>query len=458
MNALVPRADIHQIVAHRGRTIELYAQAFDLVAEAGRAAQAAAPSAHYTLPELALRSNNWPTRGRDEFLGAVTKTVDRGIWKHLIFSTGMESLMDAQARDEFQTQVEKDPPPATVENCLATMETLVGDADLIFKRGIANAFSRLDRRFRSHDGFKIGARVVISYALQSFGGWSRGQDAIVRDVERTFCVLDGKPQPDYSAGIVGAIDTARRAQGWGAAAFEAETDYFRAKGFKNGNIHLWFKRDDLLSRVNQLLAAHYGAALGAAPDVAEKRHAPGTAMAKNFGFFETPAAVGERVIEGANLYRRRDDPVLTVLEPSAGAGALARLAKAAGARVTAIEIQAHLVEGLAGQVDELVHGNFLDQRPEILGKFDRVVMNPPFDRRLDVDHVRHAIDFLKPGGRLAAVMSAGVEFHEDRKTSDFRALVERLDGRFQDLPAGSFAEAGTNVNTCLLTLRMPAAA
>lgn len=85
-------------------------------------------------------------------------------------------------------------------------------------------------------------------------------------------------------------------------------------------------------------------------------------------------------------------------------------------------------------------------------------MNPPFDRGRDVDHVTHALKFLKPGGRLVSIMAAGVEYRTDRKTSDFRATVERFKGSIRDLPFGSFAESGTNVNTVIVTMTNPAQA
>src|SRR5690606_641204 len=87
--------------------------------------------------------------------------------------------------------------------------------------------------------------------------------------------------------------------------------------------HVWFKRDDLLKRVNLLLAEHYGAALGVAPGAAPRTHEPNRTPAKNLGFFETPEAVCSRIIDEAQLYR-----VQTVLEPSAGMGALANAVKA----------------------------------------------------------------------------------------------------------------------------------
>jgi hypothetical protein len=77
-------------------------------------------------------------------------------------------------------------------------------------------------------------------------------------------------------------------------------------------------------------------------------------------------------------------------------------------------------------------------------------MNPPFDRERDIDHVLHALGFLKPDGCLVAIMSAGTEFRETRKSIAFRELVDRMNGIWWDLPAGSFASVGTYVNTRIL--------
>ena len=62
-------------------------------------------------------------------------------------------------------------------------------------------------------------------------------------------------------------------------------------------------------------------------------------------------------------------------------------------------------------------------------------MNPPFDRERDIDHVLHALKFLKDDGRLKAVMSAGTEFRETRKAVAFRALMENMSAEWEDLPA-----------------------
>src|SRR5690606_14748674 len=129
----------------------------------------------------------------------------------------------------------------------------------IFARGVAECFSDLDRRFRSHDGWKIGSRIILTGAFTESGHWNyyyNKRDTIL-DIERAFLVLDGREVPPGYGGLVGAIEEARRG-GWGARQTCVENEFFTARIYKNGNAHLWFKRDDLLRKVNRLLADYYG--------------------------------------------------------------------------------------------------------------------------------------------------------------------------------------------------------
>lgn len=453
---LILRAPLDAVEAHRNRAVELFAEAFDALAAARAEMALAGPSTAYPghLPDALhtkLCGRTYSTPSRDEFLEAATLQVDRVAWRHLLNVSGLERLMDQKAKREFHRQIDEAPPPATVETCHATMQDLFANAGSIFRRGIAETFSALDRRFKSHDGFKVGARIVLTRAMTEYGSWNhyaKADDAL-RDVERVFRILDGQQQPDYDAGILGVVSKARP-RSLSGAAFFAEDAYFRVRIFKNGNAHVWFKRDDLLERVNQLLADHYGAALGdARRSAAAKPGARGVAR-KSFDFFPSPAPVVERVRDEAWLRTA----ALTVLEPSAGAGAIALAAADAGAIVTVVEIQSALSDQLqaTGRFKRVIEGDFLDLTPDQLGRFDRVLMNPPFGGRADIEHVCHAMRFVAPGGRLVAVMSAGVAFREDAATVAFRDQVQSAGGRIVDLPAGSFAEVGTNVNTCLVTI------
>ena len=144
-----------------------------------------------------------------------------------------------------------------------------------------------------------------------------------------------------------------------------------------------------------------------------------------------------------------------MLEPSAGTGNLASLAVDKGAIVDCVEIQPGLADQLrrSGRYRNVAEVDFLALQPDPGRLYDCVVMNPPFDRERDIDHVMHALRFLKPGGILTAIMSAGTEFRETRKSIAFRALMEKMNASWRDLPHGSFSEVGTNVNTVILKVR-----
>lgn len=177
---------------------------------------------------------------------------------------------------------------------------------------------------------------------------------------------------------------------------------------------------------------------------------------KAFGFFETPPDLARRLVELSKI-----EPGMSVLEPSAGTGRLVHAIRAAQSDVTieAVEIQpkqlAHL-RALAFPGIHVFEADFLTWATARVslsrGIFDRVVMNPPFARQADLDHVLAAWHLLKPGGRLVAIMSASVLFRTNEKTEHFRALVDDAGGTIEPNPEGSFASEGTNVNTCTLVL------
>lgn len=164
--------------------------------------------------------------------------------------------------------------------------------------------------------------------------------------------------------------------------------------------------------------------------------------------FPTPASLAARMIELAEIEHGQE-----VLEPSAGTGAIVNAirtamvnGKAGRCAITAVEINPTLAHRLAF-VDclggERVHtGDFLEQNGN-LGQFDRVLMNPPFANAEDIKHIKHALTMLKPGGRLVAICCGG-----PRQERELQPLADT----WEELPAGTFADSGTSVNTVLLTI------
>ncbi len=169
---------------------------------------------------------------------------------------------------------------------------------------------------------------------------------------------------------------------------------------------------------------------------------------RDFGYFPTPPNVVDRLIELADLQSG-----MSVLEPSAGRGAIAGPIAALGCVVDTVELLPENAEYLTRELTPkglLVVGDFLELTPP--GFYDRVVMNPPFAKQADIAHVTHAHGFLKPGGLLVAVMSNGVTFRGGRAAEGFRSLLERVGGFLEPLPEGSFQVSGTGVNTVIVVL------
>jgi predicted RNA methylase len=175
--------------------------------------------------------------------------------------------------------------------------------------------------------------------------------------------------------------------------------------------------------------------------------------------FMTPPELAVRVVSGA-LVRGA-----SVLEPSAGEGALACEALRQGAvavvcleldmkRVVALQanLAATQPAGATTKTIDVWAGCDFTRDPGDFGTFQRVVMNPPFARQQDIAHVTRAFRYLKPGGLLVAIMSAGVKFRGDKKTVAFRALVDQTSGTIEDLPEQSFRASGADVRTVLVTI------
>lgn len=170
---------------------------------------------------------------------------------------------------------------------------------------------------------------------------------------------------------------------------------------------------------------------------------------EDWGFFSTPGSLVSRLIDVALV-----GPSCVCLEPSAGHGVIAEaLAKLVGHdQVQTVELLEPHCAVLRAKGFRPHCGDFL--RYSLAEPVDRVVMNPPFARQQDLDHVAHAFQVLKPRGRLVSVMAAGVTFRENAKTVAFRALVDQH-GWIEALPEDSFRASGTSVRTVLVVLDKP---
>jgi len=162
---------------------------------------------------------------------------------------------------------------------------------------------------------------------------------------------------------------------------------------------------------------------------------------KEFQFFETPEQLASDMVRWADI-----QPNDTVLEPSAGRGTLA-LVIARMTQPRCIELNGQCRSHLLNLGFNIVGDDFLDQ----VHAYDHIIANPPFTKQQDVTHCTLMIRLARKS--VISVMSASVLFRDNKKTVEFRKLVESHNGTIEPLPEKTFAQSGTNVNTCLLKVR-----
>lgn len=166
------------------------------------------------------------------------------------------------------------------------------------------------------------------------------------------------------------------------------------------------------------------------------------------GYFPTPKNVVNKMLDLADI--KAGD---YVLEPSAGSGNIADLIaeKYSSSKLDVVEKNSSLSEILLEKGHNVVDNDFIKYGGV---SYDKIIMNPPFENGQDVDHVKHAYELLKSGGRIVAIMSEHPFFESDKKSVNFRDWLESVGGTSEKLPEGSFKESdrSTGVNTRIVVI------
>jgi Domain of unknown function (DUF4942)/Uncharacterised methyltransferase family (DUF6094) len=352
----------------------------------------------------------------------ILESLLKSAWKHVYSGLQIERIASAKDKKRWEQSL-ANPPPFTLDNIRATFGDFILNPRLNILRGLAEVFCDLDPAYKSHDKVRIGVkglpkRIILSY-LTSYG-WGRDR---LGNVLNALAAYQGKPLVTWSDidAILKDEDALKASHG------------VHLKRFGNGNGHLHFEPDTLRD-INMALAEFYGDVLADDSEEKPAQHAAGTSVSKDLQYYPTPTPIVERIVE--SLYGLKAQ---RILEPSCGCGRFLDALRGAGANVFGIEYDAERANTARGKGHKVLTANFLETVPT--ADYDRVVMNPPFYGKHYAKHVKHAMEFLKPEGTLTAILPATARYDHGL-----------LDGRWEDLPVGSFSESGTNINTTVLTM------
>jgi hypothetical protein len=176
-----------------------------------------------------------------------------------------------------------------------------------------------------------------------------------------------------------------------------------------------------------------------------------TKAAEGEDYFATPEPVGLKMVEWADIRIGE-----SVLEPSAGHGAIARWFPIQSAK-TIVEPETPLIGKARLAVDgpaKFVQSKFEDLH--LVNKYDTIVMNPPFGKggSKSTPHLAKAYRHLNEGGRIVALLPAGPQadqrfdkfLYGDDAPKDLHLVAHIL------LPGSTFSRAGTGAMTRIVVL------
>lgn len=169
-------------------------------------------------------------------------------------------------------------------------------------------------------------------------------------------------------------------------------------------------------------------------------------LKKDYQFFATQPQEARGVCEAAGPLKGK-----RVLEPSAGDGAIALVAREMGAKeVVTVEMWNVNALKLRERGFTPIERDFLTVTPKEIGYFDVIVANPPFHKNMDIKHLMHMFNFLKPGGSLSVIMSTGWQSSMQKAHVEFREFLATQNVSAHPIEAGAFDPSGTSVPTIRL--------
>ena len=261
---LVPSVSIAALVLRRDGIVERLRQAHVALVEAEQLAEALFGD-EMRGHRMSVLTSDHQSFTSDRGIEYMTKEVDGRAWSYLLRVSGLQTFMDAKARDEWNKAIERnDVPPLTTDNIHATFSALHQGRGEMFERGVVAVFRSLSWDYKTNNPVMFGKRIILRNVVDvwagggCFGPSHHGANKL-DDLVRVLSVLDGKPEPDYRSACYRRLTEIQWMRGSGPNF--ATLDYFTLKGFKNGNGHLTFTRPELVDKMNAIVARHFPGAL-----------------------------------------------------------------------------------------------------------------------------------------------------------------------------------------------------
>jgi len=187
--------------------------------------------------------------------------IRKNAWRVIINRLEIHKFMSIADLDKLQQSFDsKEVPEIELGTVMDIVSGMVENAPEYAKKLVLEVYEILMPGTR-HTNYKtnvknarraLGKKVILTWKVEMGYGSTfnvnYNYDKELVAIDKVFFALDGKGiPPGYRSPLVDAINSTPIKSGYG------ETDYFKFRCCQNRNLHLEFKRLDLVSKLNQIV-------------------------------------------------------------------------------------------------------------------------------------------------------------------------------------------------------------
>ncbi len=183
--------------------------------------------------------------------------MKRAAWRYILRQSQVLSFVSIKRNEEIDKQIEEDQlPDITEKNIVATLQSFIGDSSSLLDETVKEVFAWLRPwrdEYKTNMKFKIGKKVIKDYMVTHWSGpfdIRYGSETELTAMDNAFHLLDGKGIKRHPENLVSKVKTAMKTEPF------FEDDMFKIKWYLKGTMHIEFKRDDLLKKLNQIGAGN----------------------------------------------------------------------------------------------------------------------------------------------------------------------------------------------------------
>lgn len=175
----------------------------------------------------------------------IKREVDVLFWQKLIKICQFKEIMHSKKYDQLESELYNNTPEFTVDNATATLTQLISELPDLLTELVRNTFTCRSKDHKSNGNMKLDKKQVYKSLLSS----SHGENLLI-DITRAISILEGVSN-EY---ILRELNERRE-----VVKYDGKVKF---KAFLNGNVHVTFLDEDLLNKLNDVLAGAMGAKVG----------------------------------------------------------------------------------------------------------------------------------------------------------------------------------------------------